>query len=156
MLKQWEKYAIYQFILFVFSFCMNEPVAHIEHICLEGHTRSTATQYTLTSRCIRREQFSIWCNTSTSHHIRREHLSVVPKRLQRVVHRTPATVVVVVVTWSLFSSLSRFCDVVVVVFIVVVQNDCKESFTERQQRPQQKLCFDQIDVAFFTNECIYF
>ena len=31
-----------------------------------------------------------------------------------------------------------FCDVVVIVFVVVVQNDCKELFTERQQTTTTK------------------
>ena len=80
------------------------------------------------------------------------------KRLQRVVYRTPATVVFVVVKWSLYLSLSRFCDVVVLVFVVVVQNDCKESFTEGQQRPQRKLAsvFWANWRGLCTNECISF
>ena len=46
---------------------------------------------------------------------------------------------------SLHSSLSRLCDVMVEVFVIVVQNDCKESFTERQQ---QQACSRYMVVVF--------
>ena len=64
-------------------------------------------------------------------------------------------VVVLVITWSLYSSLSRFCDVVVVVFVEVVQNNCKESFTQRQQQKLTSVFWANWR-GVCANECIYF
>ena len=60
-------------------------------------------------------------------------------------------VVILVVTWTLFTSLSHCLDNIVVVFVAVVQT----SLTSRTHNANNVLCFEQINVELVEMNDIY-
>ena len=79
------------------------------------------------------------------------------KKIKKICIETGETdvVVILVITWSLYSSLSRLWDVVVVVFFLVAQNDGNESFTQWQQCKLTSMFWANWR-SVSANECIYF